>query len=45
MRETSDKNKLFTCRMCGIIFSSEQALDRRKQDDHNEPNSPPRHYR
>ena len=31
--------------MCGHIFYSEQALDRHKQQDLNEPNSPPRHYR
>ena len=31
--------------MCGIDFNTQQALDRHKQDDHNEPNSPPRHYR
>jgi hypothetical protein len=45
MKETSDNNKLFTCLMCGIVFGTQQALDRHKQDDHNEPNSPPRHYR
>ena len=45
MRETSNNNsKLLTCPMCGSIFYT-QALDRHKQDDHNEPNSPPRHYR
>ncbi len=45
MRKTSDKNKLFTCLMCGIDYNTQQALDRHKHDGHNEPNSPPRHYR
>ena len=45
MRETSDKNNPFTCPMCGITFSTQAVLDRHKRDDHNEPNSPPRHYR
>jgi hypothetical protein len=45
MRETSDKNNSFTCLMCGSKFSTQQALDRHKQDDHNDPSSPPRHYR
>ena len=44
MGETSD-NKDFTCLMRGNKFSTQQALDGHKQDDHNEPNSPPRHYR
>ena len=52
MRKTSDNNnynddnsKPITCPMCGCIFYTQQALERHKQDDHNEPNSPPRHYR
>ena len=45
MRETSDNDKDFTCPMCGNPFSTQQALDRHKQDDHNEPNSPLKHYR
>ena len=45
MRETADNNKLVTCPMCGITFSTQAVLDRHKVDDHNEPNSPPRHYR
>ena len=45
MRETPDKNKVFACPMCGITFSNQDVLDRHKHDDHNEPSSPPRHYR
>lgn len=52
MRKTSNNNnynddnsKPITCPMCGCIFYTQQALERHKQDDHNEPNSPPRHYR
>ena len=45
MRETADKNNPFTCPMCGITFSTQAVLERHKRDDHNEPNSPPRHYR
>ena len=40
MREKSNNNnnnKLITCPMCGSIFYTQQALDRHKQDDHNEP--------
>ena len=45
MREKSDNNIDFTCPMCGNKFSTQQVLDRHKQDDHDEPDSPPRHYR
>jgi len=46
MIETSDNDsKLISCPMCGRIFYTKQALNRHKQDDHNEPNSPARHYR
>jgi hypothetical protein len=45
MRETSDNNKDLICPMCGITFSTQVVLGRHKLDDHNEPNSPPRHYR
>jgi uncharacterized C2H2 Zn-finger protein len=43
--EVSDNNERFICPMCGSIFDTQQALDRHKQEDHNEPNSPPARYR
>ncbi len=45
MPEASNTNEGFTCSMCGSIFGTQQALDRHKQEDHSEPNSPPGRYR